>query len=176
MKMFKKILLATDGSVHAKKAAAVAADLAATYRARLTIINVLPSSLSLEEIGKMPQAKRLSRQVRREILNIRNMLSRAHSDEAIFHVVPAFQSVRRDLSRQILDEAEQVARAKKVRSISRISADGDAAASIIDGARRLKSDLVVLGARGLGNFSAVMFGSVSRKVANAVKCPTLVVK
>jgi len=174
--MFKKILVATDGSAHAKKAAAAAADLAATYRARLTIMNVLPSSLSLEDVGKMPQAKRLNRQVKREIQNIRNMLGRSPSDEAILHVVPVFQSVRRDLSRQILDEAESFARAKKVRSIGRISADGDAADAIIDGARRLKADLVVLGARGLGNFSALMFGSVSRKVSNAVTCPTLIVK
>jgi nucleotide-binding universal stress UspA family protein len=174
--MFKKILVATDGSAHAKKAVAAAADVAATYGARLTLINVLPSSLSLEDVQKMPQAKHLKRQVRREIQNIRNTLSRAPSDDAIFQYVPAFQSVRRELSRRILDDAERVTRSKKVKSISRISADGDAAANIIDAARRAKTDLVVMGARGLGNFSAVIFGSVSRKVSYAVKCPTLIVK
>lgn len=174
--MFKTIALATDGSSHAMKAAKAAADLAATYGAQLTIINVLPSSLSLDEVEKIPQSKKLNRQVREEILDIRKMVFRSPSHDGIYSYVPAFERVRSELSKQIIDDAERVARARKVKKIVRVSDNGNAADAIVQRVKKTKTDLVVLGARGLGGFEALVFGSVSRKVASAVKCPVLIVK
>jgi len=174
--MFKKIALATDGSRDAMKAATVAADIAATYGAQLTIINVLPSALSLEDVAKVPQARKLDRKIRQEILQIQKTVIRSPGDEALYRYIPAFERVRSELSRRIIDDAERIARARKVKNIVRVSDTGDAASVIVQRVRKAKSDLVVLGARGLGGFDALVFGSVSRKVAAAVKCPSLIVK
>lgn len=176
--MFKKIVLATDGSAHAMKSAEVAADLAATYGARLTIVNVLPTTLSLEEVEKTPQAKKFSRAVKREIAAIRNTLVRSptHDAEALYQWVPALQTVRKELAGRILDDAERIARAKKVKTVVRVAVDGDPAERIAETVKKSQADLVVMGARGLGSFGALIFGSVSRKVTGAVKCPALIVR
>jgi nucleotide-binding universal stress UspA family protein len=174
--MFKRIALATDGSSHAMKAAKAAADLAATYDAQLTIINVLPSSLSLEDVEKIPQSRKLDRKIRQEILRIRNLVIRSPSHEAIYSYVPAFERVRDELSNRIIDEAERVAKARGVKNIVRVCGDGDAADEIVRRVKKAKSDLVVLGARGLGGFESLVFGSVSRKVASAIGCAVLIVK
>jgi nucleotide-binding universal stress UspA family protein len=174
--MFKKIAFATDGSRHAMKAAAVAADVAATYGAQLTIINVLPAALSLEDVEKIPQARKLDRKLRQELRRIQRMVIRSPGDEALYRYIPAFKRIRDDLSKRIIDDAERAARAKGVNKIVRVSDTGDAADMIVDRVKKAKADLVVLGARGLGGFDALVFGSVSRKVSAAVKCPSLIVK
>ena len=150
--MFKKIVLATDGSAHAMKSARVAADLAATYGARLTIVNVLPTALSLEDVEKAPQAKRFSRAIKREIAVIRNTLVRSptHDPEALSQWVPALHTVRKELADRILDDAERIARARKVKSVERVAADGDAAQRIAETVKKSKADLVVMGAREIG--------------------------
>lgn len=176
--MFKKIVLATDGSDHAMRAAKVAADLAATYGAQLTIVNVLPEALSLQDVEKTPQAKKLSPAVKREIANTWNTLVRSptHDAEALYQWVPALRTVKKELAARILDDAERVAKAKKVKRVTRIAVDGDPAERIAETVKKSQADLVVMGARGLGSFGALIFGSVSRKVTGAVKCPALIVR
>lgn len=53
--------------------------------------------------------------------------------------------------------------------------DGDPKREIIDTARELDADLVVTGSRGLGGFTGLVLGSVSRGVSMAAPCSVLVV-
>ena len=53
---------------------------------------------------------------------------------------------------------------------------GDPSSAIIAHARRRKSDLVVLGTRGLSSGKSLLLGSVSRKVLNLCKVNCLVVR
>ena len=61
--MFKTILVPTDGSENAKKAVALASDLAAKYRARMILLHVvadydLPeSAVRFAEVENVPEAK-----------------------------------------------------------------------------------------------------------------------
>lgn len=48
--------------------------------------------------------------------------------------------------------------------------------TIIDYANKEKSDLVVLGSRGLNYLQEMVLGSVSHKVVKGVHCPVLIVK
>ncbi len=69
--MFKSIVLATDGSIHASKAADVAINMAACYGAKLTLVTVLSASMTLSEIEAMPQSKKFPAGVKKELLNFR---------------------------------------------------------------------------------------------------------
>lgn len=52
---------------------------------------------------------------------------------------------------------------------------GDPKREILAAAGELESDLIVLGARGVGGFRGMLLGSVSRAVSKAAPCSTLVV-
>ncbi len=54
--------------------------------------------------------------------------------------------------------------------------DGDPAAEIVDAARKLGSDLIVLGSRGLTGLTRLLVGSVAASVATHAQCSVLVVR
>lgn len=54
--------------------------------------------------------------------------------------------------------------------------EGSAAESIIEVARTRKSDVIVMGARGLGRIAAAVLGSASHKVVAHAPCPVLIVR
>jgi len=43
-------------------------------------------------------------------------------------------------------------------------------------AQPAEADLIVVGARGLGGFGRLLFGSISENVLRAARCPVLIVK
>jgi nucleotide-binding universal stress UspA family protein len=53
---------------------------------------------------------------------------------------------------------------------------GEVAPSIVEAARELGSDLIVMGTRGLSDFSSLLLGSVAHKVLQYADCPVLVVR
>ena len=55
-------------------------------------------------------------------------------------------------------------------------AHGPVASTIARQARRLKIDLVMIGARGLSDIKGFLLGSISRQVASIAPCPVMVVK
>ena len=67
------------------------------------------------------------------------------------------------------DRIEATGQAIAVRS-------GEVAPSIVEAARQLGSDLIVMGTRGLSDFSSLLLGSVAHKVIHYADCPVLVVR
>lgn len=53
---------------------------------------------------------------------------------------------------------------------------GDPAAEIVNVAKETKSDLIVIGSRGLGRVQGMLLGSVSDRVVHMAHCPVLVVR
>jgi len=54
--------------------------------------------------------------------------------------------------------------------------EGDAATAIIDAAIANKSDVIVMGSRGLGRLTGLLVGSTSQKVVAHAPCPVLIVR
>ena len=54
--------------------------------------------------------------------------------------------------------------------------EGDPATAIIDVAATRKSDLIVMGSRGLGRLAGLLLGSTSQKVVSHAACPVLIVR
>lgn len=176
--MFKNVLLATDGSANAKRAAAVAVDIAAIHGARLTLVTVMSPAMMLDDVEAMPQARRLPRAAKNEIRRIHQMIAQSESDVNVHAYVPALPSLTHALGEAILDEAASAAARRKIKAgkITRVVTEGDAATQILKHATKAKADLIVMGTRGQGNLRGLLIGGVSNKVIHNAKCATLLVK
>jgi nucleotide-binding universal stress UspA family protein len=151
MKMLKTILVALDGSKHAKRAAALAINLAQHYGSRLQFISVM----------KKPPA-RVSKEVQR-YMEIEQL--KGTPDQ----LVP-------DVAKNILAEAEKHARDKGVKDVRTIAKSGPVARTIVDVAKRQKADVIVMGSRGLGTVEGFLLGSVSHKVVSLAECNVMTVR
>jgi nucleotide-binding universal stress UspA family protein len=175
--MFKNIILATDGSGHATKAAEYAADIAAKYAARLTVVTVLPNSLPLEQVERMPQAGRFPQSVKDEIKHYEDAfagLDMAQTRSSII-TVPAPSSAIVALGEEILNEAGAVAKGRGVAEIKHVALYGNPAEAISEAAAKIDADLIVMGTRGLTDLGGILMGSVSHKVIHLAHRPCLTV-
>jgi nucleotide-binding universal stress UspA family protein len=172
--MFETILVTTDGSENAARAAAVAGNLAATYDALLVIVHVAPLFVGLNEITEGPQARHLPEKVRGDIEALQTQMG--GWEQTPFAQVPAPPSAVAFLSGVIADEAEDIARKQGAKNIERMVSQGDPAAEIVAEATRRKAGLIVLGSHGHGNLKNLVMGSVSHKVLQLADCPCVIVK
>jgi nucleotide-binding universal stress UspA family protein len=79
------------------------------------------------------------------------------------------------LANRILDNACKRAKSIGVRRIKRQSETGDAAAAILDAARRKRIDFLVVGRHGFGPLTGWLLGSVSQKIISLAPCKVIVV-
>ncbi|MGH2879740.1 MAG: universal stress protein [Solirubrobacteraceae bacterium] len=143
--MFHRILVAIDGSEHAKRALGEAIDLADMAKAKLTVISVhqRPSTLMVGgpivppvDFGELDLA-----------------LQSEHA--------------------QLLDSAlEQV---PDDVSVTKVLGEGPPAPAILAQAKKDDSDLIVMGSRGRGGMASMLLGSVSHQVLQHSGVPVLVV-
>ena len=143
--MLKSILVATDASPAANRALTLAIDLAKTHGARLDVVYAVRDMQIPAKLRRMAE--------------IENMAD-ARGDVLMF------------VANQVLEDAKTKATKGGVERVYTYVGKGDPAGAIISQAKRRKSDLVVLGTRGLSGAKGLLLGSVSRKVANlcAVNC------
>lgn len=144
--MFKKILLLTDGSATAARAAEVAADLARRYGAALEIVSVIDPVpfVSFPEGG---------------------------GEALAYYLDAAEESARIGLA-----AAEAAARSAGVPASSLVLREHGPAQSIVEQARQGGADLIVMGSHGRHGLDAVLLGSVAQKVLTLAPVPVFVVK
>jgi len=147
--MFKNILCAVDGSENALRAAKVAAELAAKFDAKLTLLTV---AKKLE----------LTEKVRRYM--------------EIEHIAGEPQYILDEMTEKILDEAKDAARSAGVPELKTEVKTGHPARTITQFAERINADCIVLGSRGMGDTEGFFMGSVSHKVASLAKCTVVTVR
>jgi nucleotide-binding universal stress UspA family protein len=146
--MFSRILLASDGSEDALKAAAFVADLARKYGSQVTVLHVFNMPISPVAFVGAPGIE----------------LDAPMMDQYADDVQAA---VARRTGR-VLEEAgvEYDTRLEK----------GHPADRIVEVAEEGHYDLIVLGSRGLSEFKRFLLGSVSDRVSHHAHCPVLIVK
>jgi len=164
----KTILVATDGSGHAEKAVAFAADLAGKYDAKLVLLHVLLRGELSESLARMVEAEHLvdprGRRLEEAIAAIpegrfpASFIAPSTSEATPYQVLRA-------IGEKILESAEATARAHGAKRTERRIEDGDPVKRILAAATESKADLLVTGARGLSNIKALVVGSVSNKLA-----------
>jgi nucleotide-binding universal stress UspA family protein len=148
--MFRRLLVAYDGSSHAQQALAEATELARSNTGKLTVMAVAPEPEMWAFTGYdvptsvdvLDNVDGLDKEVEREY--------QAMLDGAV-EALPAEIPVRKLLKR------------------------GPAGAAIVAEANAGDHDLVVMGSRGRGELRSLLLGSVSHRVLQSSRVPVLVV-
>ena len=145
--MFKRILLATDGSEASEHAAQSAIELPRTHGARLTAIYVVDPYpyIGIGEANPMGFDAYMS-------------AAREHAAQAHAHIT------------------ELVAKGQPIELQLRLVEDVAALDGILNTARDESADLIVVGSHGRSGIGRVLLGSVAGKVVANAKVPVLVVR
>ena len=172
--MIKKILVSTDGSIGGGNAVRMAAELARDTGAELTVLHVLMHGEPPEALRHMAEVEHLARhQPKHETVG--EALSMVGLPANIDD--PGFDhEVIHSIGKRIAEAAAAQAHDLGAASVASEIVKGDIADAILDTAKHLDADLVVVGSRGLGRFYGLLMGSVSQKVSQLSECPCLIVK
>jgi nucleotide-binding universal stress UspA family protein len=146
--MFGTILVGTDGSDTATTAVRYAIDLARTLDARLQIVS------AYEPVS--------GQRLRHDGLE-------APAD------VQWMVNPREDVL-ALLDQAAADAEGAGVADVETFARQGDAADAILDVAEELRSDLIVVGNRGMTGAKRFLLGSVPNKISHHAPCSVLIVR
>jgi len=144
--MWKKILVAIDGSAPSLHALEVAADMAHNNKAELTILSVVPPIPSMGLEGEMPQLTEYT------------------------------DTIEESVKKMVTSKVKEVEDSHPDLEVVPIVMTGSPSRKIVEAARAREADLIVVGNRGTGGILNWMLGSVSRQVTDACTVPVLVVK
>lgn len=175
--MFKRILVATDGSDLGGKAVTLAAEMAATNDASLDVVHVQtddPIAESLMHMVEIEHLAELSGDQQSRAIDMPGppnvaMVQAPTGSAAAWKVANA-------IGKEILKRAEKDVRALGVKNVRAHLEQGDPAKSILDTAAKVEADLIVQGSRGLGQIKRLVLGSVSQEVTQKSACTCMTVK
>ena len=147
--MYKKILVATDGSPLSKKAVRSAIDLAATVGAELVALYVVPRyPVSYFEGGVTISSQDVAR------------IEKQWSDKG----------------QAVVDAVSAVAQAEGIKSRAVVSRSDLVAESILSAVKKYKCDLVVMASHGRRGLKRILLGSETQHVLTHSSVPVLVLR
>lgn len=149
--MYKTLLVPIDGSAHAEKALAVAAELARSGGGTLHLLSVAeaaPDNLGILVGGSTKP------------------ISEAEREQLAEEVRKAGEK-RIDKAQSAVDLA-----GLEVKALVRQGKPGE---RIIEAAEELKADAIVMGSRGMSDLKGMVVGSVSHRVSHTAGCSVITV-
>ena len=146
--MFASIVAGTDGSDTARVAVRYAIDLARELKARLLIVSAYE-----------PVSDARLRSESLEIPRDLQWMVNPHGDVIA-----------------LLDRAKGEALGAGIENVETFARQGDAADAILDVAEEQRSDLIVVGNRGMTGAKRFLLGSVPNKVSHHAPCSVLIIR
>jgi nucleotide-binding universal stress UspA family protein len=146
--LFTSIVVGTDGSDTASTAVRCAIDLARDLGARLYIVSAYE-----------PVSEQRLRNERVEVPKDLQWIINPREDVLA-----------------MLEQAQQEAHTAGVDQVETFARQGDAADAILDVAEEQRSDLIVVGNRGMTGAKRFLLGSVPNKVSHHAPCSVLIVR
>jgi nucleotide-binding universal stress UspA family protein len=146
--MFKHIVVCSDGSDNALRAARMAAEIATRFDADIVLLNVFDPAFATVPFVGAPEA--------------------APSAEISLRYAEEAQKIIAERTGKVIQEVG-------ARYKSRCEF-GHPVDKIVSVAEEEQADLIVLGSRGLGGFQRFLLGSVSDGVLHHAHCPVLIVR
>jgi nucleotide-binding universal stress UspA family protein len=153
--LFRKILVAVDGSENSRRASSTALDLAQQLKSEVTVIHCIgvPTGGYMSTIPSV------------------TLPSMSQID------IDKYYAYARKAALGIVGETETEAEKRHVPIKSEIKQGVvSTIETIVDYANENKIDLIVVGTRGLGGFKRMLLGSVSNGIVSHAACPVLVVR
>lgn len=150
------VLVATDGSESARKAATFAGELARALSARVSVLFVQDDAIVVSSAwgaGEVPWAAAPGAM---SVEEVRTMLEKQAHESELKDTVAA------------VGETTQ--------SVESVMIWGHPASEICRYAREQDVDLIVIGSHGRSGFREALLGSVSHAVANRASCPVTIVR
>ena len=144
----KRILVATDGSDHARKAIDFACDIASKNNATIYLVHVVPLGHLTSQVG-WPSAPG-------EVENFMDWMRREGEG--------------------IIEQAGKESEAKGVKTVQSYLLEGDPASEILQFAKENDVDMVVVGTRGAGSAETLLLGSISQKIRHLSPSTCVTVK
>jgi nucleotide-binding universal stress UspA family protein len=148
--MPRRILVATDGSEHARKAIEMAAEIAVHQDAEVFLVHVIPKA-------EIPE-------------DLRRFMDTEYAEEPAEVVYPEL------IGHSLMDEAVKEFKRKGVKSVHKEVLQGDPAHEIVSFAEQNHVETIFIGSRGLGNLKGLLVGSVANKVCHTAECTCVTVK
>ena len=153
--MYKKILVALDGSEPSNKALEHAITIATNFKAKLIMLAVVQRVMIPmfpdDGFGGVPLS--------------------ASMDMA------QYQEQMREVHQSVLDDAMiQIKKEHPDLMVEAVLKEGRPSATITDFAENEGVDLIVMGSRGIGGYTGWLLGSTSRKVVDSCTKPVMIVK
>jgi len=156
--LFKKILVALDGSESSQRATQAALELAEKLKTELVLLHAISPPTSYYHTT---------------IASPTGMSLPAPSQ----HEIDAYYAYARKVALGIVGETESKAKKQGIHVKTEIpEAVSSVVETIINHAAKENVDLIVVGTRGLGGFKKLLLGSVSSGIVSHAQCPVLVVR
>lgn len=107
---------------------------------------------------------------------------------SVFYVIPRYEEVLEFFktnwmkeilmceAKAIVKQAQEVALKNGISIKTRIESENHVDAKIVEVAKKSKTDIIIMGVRGLGNLDRIIMGSVIERVIINAPCPILVIK
>ena len=161
MVQLNRILVPVDKSDSSLISQETAASLAKKIKAEVTVLHVIPSSLSYEKMESQPASQYIPSTVEEGVLRARE------------REMATLEGLYKEGER-IMDEARSLFEEEQVEVNTDMIRENDVAQTLIDYSRNF--DLTVMGSHGENQTDLYALGSVTKKVIRETNCPTLVVK
>jgi nucleotide-binding universal stress UspA family protein len=174
--MFKYIVVAFDGSVHASRALELGAILAVRDEIPLGIIYVINAGHMQipTEMRKMGEVEHIIEPMPRMVIDF---------EEAPVNLVNIMAQNSADSEKAMLQYADFLVGQARETALEYGAQDVDARAvlgspadEVVAFARDRKADLIVCGSRGFGRLKSLLLGSTSHKITQLAECSCLTVK
>ena len=147
--MYKRILLATDGSQLSGKAVQTAMELTQIFSADLVVVKVVPHYIQTYFEGSF-----------------------AINDVDVKNIESQWETA----AQKTLDEVQALALAKGLHIHTRVVKSDDIAKGLIDTAKQLNSELIVMASHGRKGIKRLLLGSETTSVLTHATIPVLVLR
>lgn len=146
--MFKKILVAHDGSEHADRALTLAVDMAKKYDASILVCHA---------VTVFSSRPRYESKVEDSAKNV-------------------FRNIGHEVAETIMTDIGERMKVNEFSNWDQRIVEGSPARAVVDTASQEHADMIVVGTRGLSGLQGMALGSVAQKISFLANCPIVIVK
>ena len=172
--MFKKIVIAVDGSNQSTSAFNLAVSIAGS-ESELHLVHALLVGVPVDNLYKIAEREGFAEQISDELASVDIApIVAPVGTSMIAGVIPALSLKK--FGKLLLDKMTAKISRRDVGVVHKHIIGGDPAKAIMQCAKGQNADVIVMGCRGHGKLKSLVMGSISQTVVAEANCPVLITK